>query len=80
MPIRALTQSDANEYRALMLQAYEFAADAFTSTAQERAVEPLGWWVHRIADPAHLHRYRVQSQAAHATALDAELASDRLSV
>ena len=56
MHIRPLTEADAAEYRALMLQAYELAADAFTSTAQERAVEPLGWWVQRIADPEQLRR------------------------
>ena len=54
MHIRTLTESDAVEYRALMLQAYKLAADAFTSTAQERAAEPMSWWVHRIADPARL--------------------------
>ena len=54
MLIRSLTEADAGAYRALMLQAYTLAADAFTSTAQERAAEPLSWWVHRIADPARL--------------------------
>ena len=54
MQIRPLTEADASAYRALMLQAYTLAADAFTSTAQERAAEPLSWWVHRIADPARL--------------------------
>ncbi len=34
-----------------MLHAYEHAADAFTSTAQERALEPHAWWQERIADP-----------------------------
>lgn len=34
-----------------MLEAYEMAADAFTSTAAERAHEPLGWWEKRIAGP-----------------------------
>ena len=37
-----------------MLEAYELAADAFTSTAQERALEPLSWWEARIASPAGL--------------------------
>jgi ribosomal protein S18 acetylase RimI-like enzyme len=34
-----------------MLEAYERAADAFTSTAEERAAEPDAFWVKRIADP-----------------------------
>jgi RimJ/RimL family protein N-acetyltransferase len=34
-----------------MLEAYAHAADAFTSTAQERAQEPLSWWEERIASP-----------------------------
>jgi ribosomal protein S18 acetylase RimI-like enzyme len=42
----------AAHYRSLMLQAYEMAADAFTSTVQERAAEPASYWVRRIADPA----------------------------
>ena len=37
-----------------MLHAYEAAADAFTSTAEERASEPMSWWVTRIADPDEL--------------------------
>lgn len=44
-----LTQAHAERYRTLMLEAYEQAADAFTSTAQERAKEPLSWWQRRIA-------------------------------
>jgi GNAT superfamily N-acetyltransferase len=34
-----------------MLEAYELAADAFTSTAEERAAEPESFWIKRIADP-----------------------------
>ena len=34
-----------------MLEAYELAADAFTSTVEERAAEPESFWVKRIADP-----------------------------
>jgi RimJ/RimL family protein N-acetyltransferase len=49
--IRALVPSDASEYRALMLEGYELAADAFTSTPAERAAEPLAWWQRRIHDP-----------------------------
>jgi hypothetical protein len=49
--ITLLTAADTAPYRELMLQAYELAADAFTSTAQERAMEPDSWWAKRIADP-----------------------------
>lgn len=52
MHIARLKPSDAPRYRVLMLQAYELAADAFTSTAEERATEPEAFWVKRIADPA----------------------------
>jgi ribosomal protein S18 acetylase RimI-like enzyme len=34
-----------------MLHAYAAAADAFTSTPEERAREPDSWWIARIADP-----------------------------
>ena len=51
MHVARLQPSDATQYRALMLQAYELAADAFTSTAEERAAEPESFWVKRIADP-----------------------------
>jgi len=54
MHIARLKPSDAPQYRGLMLQAYELAADAFTSTAEERAAEPESFWVHRIADPSGL--------------------------
>lgn len=51
MHIVILNATDAPKYRALMLEAYERAADAFTTTAEERAVEPDAFWVKRIADP-----------------------------
>lgn len=51
MRINLLMPSHVPQYRALMLQAYEHAADAFTSTAAERAAEPDSWWIQRIADP-----------------------------
>ena len=54
MRIARLQASDAAEYRRLMLLAYEQAADAFTSTAAERANEPEAFWVRRIADPTGL--------------------------
>jgi ribosomal protein S18 acetylase RimI-like enzyme len=50
MHIAPLQPSDATRYRALMLEAYALAADAFTSTPQERAAEPEAWWVRRITD------------------------------
>ncbi len=54
LQIVRLQATDAAPYRRLMLQAYELAADAFTSTAAERADEPESFWVKRIADPAGL--------------------------
>jgi ribosomal protein S18 acetylase RimI-like enzyme len=54
MRIDFLRPSDAAPYRALMLDAYTLAADAFTSTAEERAAEPECFWVRRIADPSGL--------------------------
>ena len=52
--MRLLAPPDVPAYRALMLHAYEHAADAFTSTAEERALEPESWWAKRIAHPAGL--------------------------
>jgi RimJ/RimL family protein N-acetyltransferase len=54
MRVARLLPSDARQYRALMLEAYELAADAFTSTAEERAAEPESYWVNRIAGPSGL--------------------------
>jgi RimJ/RimL family protein N-acetyltransferase len=54
MRITRLEARDATPYRRLMLRAYEQAADAFTSTAEERAEEPESFWVRRIADPSGL--------------------------
>lgn len=50
--VARLDASHAATYRDLMLEAYVQAADAFTSTAEERAAQPLAWWVDRIASPA----------------------------
>jgi ribosomal protein S18 acetylase RimI-like enzyme len=50
--VAVLVSADAARYRALMLEAYAQAPDAFTSTPQEREAEPESWWVRRIADPA----------------------------
>jgi ribosomal protein S18 acetylase RimI-like enzyme len=52
--VALLTAQNATEYRELMLEAYDLAADAFTSTAAERAAEPESWWLSRIADPSGL--------------------------
>ena len=54
MHVCALTAQDAPRYRELMLHAYEAAADAFTSTPEQRAAEPESWWIKRIADPSGL--------------------------
>ena len=51
MHVAPLSASDVPRYRALMLHAYAAAADAFTSTPEERAAEPDAWWLARIADP-----------------------------
>ena len=48
MHISPLTATHAMAYKALMLHAYEQAADSFTSTPQERAMEPDSWWRGRI--------------------------------
>ena len=49
-----LTIAHLHDYRALMLEAYTQAPDAFTSTPEERAAEPESWWVKRIAEPSGL--------------------------
>ncbi|WP_396435700.1 GNAT family N-acetyltransferase [Limnohabitans sp.] len=54
MHITLLKPSNAKQYRELMLEAYQLAADAFTSTAQERAAEHEDFWIKRIADPTSL--------------------------
>ena len=51
MHVARLQSLDAPRYRELMLEAYELAPDAFTSTAEDRAKEPEAFWVKRIADP-----------------------------
>jgi catechol 2,3-dioxygenase-like lactoylglutathione lyase family enzyme/ribosomal protein S18 acetylase RimI-like enzyme len=48
--VRRLFADDASTYRALMLDAYAQHPDAFTSTADERAAQPLTWWQARLAD------------------------------
>lgn len=48
--VRALSDSDAEAYRALMLRAYAEHPMEFTSTVAEREVQPLEWWVKRIGN------------------------------
>jgi len=66
MHIAPLAASAAPQYRELMLHAYAAAADAFTSTPEERAAEPDSWWAKRIADP---HGLSVALGAFHDEAL-----------
>ena len=54
MQVALLQPSNAPRYRQLMLEAYELAADAFTSTAEDRAAEPEAFWVKRISDSTGL--------------------------
>jgi len=48
MRVSTLAAADVLPYRALMLEAYEQAPYAFTTTAAEREAEPKSWWVKRI--------------------------------
>jgi len=48
MHVTLLDASHVAAYRELMLEAYEKAPDAFTTTAAERKAEPDSWWVKRI--------------------------------
>ncbi|WP_373976216.1 GNAT family N-acetyltransferase [Chitinibacter sp. SCUT-21] len=54
MRISMLTAADMRAYRSLMLEAYEVASDAFTSTVQERELEPDSWWIKRLSHPTGL--------------------------
>ena len=54
MLITQLTAAHAMAYKALMLHAYAHAADSFTSTPQERALEPDSWWRGRTDDASGL--------------------------
>lgn len=54
MHISTLTVADVVAYRALMLEGYAQAPDAFTTTAAEREAEPESWWVKRIGSAAGL--------------------------
>lgn len=50
MSIRRLIPTDAERYRALMLEAYAAHPDAFTSSVSERTALPLAWWETRLAE------------------------------
>lgn len=52
--VERLTARALQAYRALMLEAYASVPDAFTSTAQERALAPEAWWIRRLDDPSGL--------------------------
>lgn len=54
MIVRPLDLADTPAYRALMLQGYAQAADAFTSTAAERESASLDWWTQRLQHEAGL--------------------------
>ena len=56
MHVRALAPPDLDEYRALMLRAFEADDDAFTSTRQEREQQTSAWWRARMAHPQDLGR------------------------
>lgn len=43
-------------YRELMLEAYELAADAFTTALEERRAEEMSWWAERIGSENGLTR------------------------
>jgi|GEM_PF-5621972 len=70
MQIVALTVKHASEYRRFMLYAYEHAADAFTSTPQERAAQPDSWWIKRIADPDCVFQIKHTSDSTFKPATD----------
>ena len=48
MQIQRLTPDDVEQYRALMLEAYERHPQAFTSSVKEREKLPLAWWAARL--------------------------------
>lgn len=50
--VRRLAAPDAAAYRALMLDAYATHPSAFTTTVDERAGLPLGWWEERLGSDA----------------------------
>lgn len=49
MLVTRLNPTDAETYRALMLEAYALHPDAFTTSVEERGVLPISWWEARLA-------------------------------
>lgn len=45
---RRLNLTDVEQYRSIMLEAYEKHPDAFTSSKEERAALPIDWWYARL--------------------------------
>ena len=54
MHIQRLHADHAAAYRALMLEAYAAAPEAFTSTPEDRVDLPLSWWRQRLEHPQGL--------------------------
>jgi RimJ/RimL family protein N-acetyltransferase len=54
--VRALQPAERQALRSLMLEGHELAADAFTTTAAERAAEPADWWIRRIGGAGSLNQ------------------------
>lgn len=48
MQIQRLVPEDVEQYRALMLEAYDRHPEAFTSSVREREKLPLTWWAARL--------------------------------
>ena len=46
--VRRLGKADADAYRARMIEGYAAHPEAFTSSAEERALLPLTWWEDRL--------------------------------
>ena len=78
MLIRALEPADLDKYRALMLEAFEVDADAFTSTRQEREQKASAWWLARMDHPYDLGRAFGAFQAGQMVGTVAIEYSDRL--
>lgn len=78
MLIRALEPADLDGYRALMLEAFEVDADAFTSTRQEREQKASAWWLARMDHPHDLGRAFGAFQAGQMVGTVAIEYSDRL--
>lgn len=74
LQVRPLRSEEATAYRQLMLNAYTESPDAFTSTAQERAGEPLSYWVARIgSDSAFALGAFVDGELIGSVALEREM-------